>query len=957
MTEPDKKSDPMATIQMDKAAVTNWHVYVLKKIASTLDLEEVLKRVVEAAIHLSQADEGSLLLLDEATGELYMRAAKGFGEEYARTFRQKVTDDNIAGRVFLTGLPVLVGRGSGLRDQVKVKTGYLPQSVLNLPIKRGDTVYGVLGVYNSSNQRSFTHYHLELLTPLANYASIAIENARRFQEANDLLRDAYSLFELLEVNENIETLEPDDLLYFIASNAQGRLPLTDRVVIHLFNPQTGRLDFKVRVPHINNSNDHHRLGFAMNEGIAGRAFQENRLYNVPDVREEPLFDKHNILTGSLVVVPISRRNLKIGTISVASPTLNAFRRRDERFLSILANLAGIAIENSRLYARQIQLIKESQERLEAVERRNRELNSLRDILGALQSTLSLPEVLARIANGVIKGLNYQAVMLSTIDEAQQQLTVQEFTLEGGLAVQGLLELGQRLVGQKLIGNSASLTDHQENIGIKVCLDGRIRVTHNLHDIFRPVVGQKSCQILQKSIFKLDTFAVLPIRSENQLFGVLYAGTRRADVAPSDLQALQAFANQAALAIQNARQFERIHERLRRRMRELQSLQDIDRLITSTPDLEQLLRHILEVGLKLVNAESGNIVLADRLTGELIPKVSYPEGPLSPERYNPGLTAWVAQQRKTARVADLAETNWKNPQRNPPIRAELAAPLLLSGELVGVINMGSVTPGAFTEEDESLLDILATQTTVAIQTARYYQELEESRLRSLETERIVAMSDIASNMVHSINNSTGAVRVLVQQIRRKMAQGTLTDEFLTDKLESIEGSAEKTLAMSRSIRDPFRPMAAEPVAVNNCIKTALQSVEPIPSQIHLTLELGPDLPPVLATQQLAEVFRNLIKNAIEAMEGQGRLHLTSQAVNRMVEVTLSDSGPGLPPEVDAESIFKLGVSSKKNGLGYGLWWCKIFLNRFGGNIQVQPGLEAGCKFLVRLPLGDNPSLLQ
>lgn len=469
---------------MEDATIMS-HLHILENLASTLEMEEVFKRIVEAAVYFAKADEGSLLLLDEKTGELYMRAAKGFGEEYAKSFRQQVNDDSIAGQVMITGRPVLIGPESGLGEQIKVKTGYLAQSILNLPIKRGNITHGVLGVYNSGSKRVFSHRHLILLSPLAKYAAIAIENAHRFQEAYELLSEAYRLSELLELS--YETLELDKLLDIIAANALGRLMLADRVVIHLLDPVTGRLERKVRVPHKEEQKIPH--GFEVGEGVAGRVLKENHLINVPDVDSEKSFEKRGLLSGSLIVAPITRRSLSIGTISVASLQKSVFKPHDERFLTILANLAGVAIENARLITRQEQLYKESQERLKAVEHRNRELKSLRDILGALQSTLSLPEVLARIAEGVVKGLNYKAVMLSTVDEDKQLLVVQEFALESNSIAAGLLEQGERLVGQRLVGNNASLQLHKENIGIQVCLDGQTRVTHTLFDIFRPVVNQ------------------------------------------------------------------------------------------------------------------------------------------------------------------------------------------------------------------------------------------------------------------------------------------------------------------------------------------------------------------------------------------------------------------------------------------------------------------------------------
>ena len=919
-------------------------IQILEKIASTLDVEEVLKRIVEAAVELSNADEGSLLLLDEGTGELYMRAAKGFGEYYASTFRQPATDDTIAGQVIITGRPVLLGPETNHGHQVKIKTGYLANSVLNLPITLGDVVYGVLAVYNSARPIPFTHEHLMLLTPLANYAAIAIENAQRYQETSDLLGDSYTLFDIAGLF--TQTHDLDELLKVIAEVTLKRIEPADRAVIHLFNEASQRLEYKIRLPELNDDTVQ-VSGFAIGEGVAGRVLQENRPICVNDIKNDPFFVSRGITFGSLLVAPISWRSNCIGTVSVASLESGAFTHRNERFLTSLANLAAIAIENARLYAQQRQLYTESQERLEIVQHRNKELSSLRDILGAMQSTLSLPEVLARVTQGVVQGLNYRLVMLATIDEANQQLTIEELAVESEFDLPDLLQQSEHLGGQSLLGSSIPLKTETNNIGLQVCFERQAQVTTRLFDVFTPIIPEGRCMAIQK-LFQLSTIAVLPIRSEKRVSGVLYAATQRTEIATEHLEALQAFADQAALAIRNAGQFEYMHERLRRRMGELQGLQNIDRLISSTPDLDKMLNSILDISLKLINADCGNIALTHNASSALIPRASSPPEAIIAEKYQLSLSGWVARGRKTVRIRNLTQTQWINPYRGVTVRAELATPILVGEELVGVISLGSSKIDIFTQEDESLLEILAAQTAVAIQTARYYQELEKTRQRSYEAERIAAMGDMASNMVHNINNSVGAIRVLVQQIQFKLTREALTPEFLLKKLESIEKSAERTLQMARSIRDPFQNLAAEPTDLNQCIEAALKKIRPLPSTLDLTLELSDNLPLVMATQQLVEVFYNLLNNSIQSLKGLGQIHIASHQTDQNLEAIVTDSGPGLAQDMTATSVFNLGVSTKSDGLGYGLWWCKIYLNRIGGTIVLDTAYPSGCRFILRFP---------
>jgi signal transduction histidine kinase/DNA-binding response OmpR family regulator/putative methionine-R-sulfoxide reductase with GAF domain len=133
-------------------------------------------RLVDAAVYMTRAEEGFLLLVDESSGELTMRAARGYGEKVARSFRQKVSD-SLAGQVVQTGKPVIVA-GTPQQDRVKIKTGYLVRALLLVPIKIAGHVIGVLSVDHMSELRAFSRHDLQLLTVLADYAALALEHAR-----------------------------------------------------------------------------------------------------------------------------------------------------------------------------------------------------------------------------------------------------------------------------------------------------------------------------------------------------------------------------------------------------------------------------------------------------------------------------------------------------------------------------------------------------------------------------------------------------------------------------------------------------------------------------------------------------------------------------------------------------------------------------------------------------------
>jgi K+-sensing histidine kinase KdpD len=164
-------------------------------ITSSLGVEKVLTRVVEAAVFITNAEEGSLFLLDEDTRELHLRAQKGLGEKYARGFKIRVKD-SIAGDVVKMGRPQrLESEGRDL----KVVTGYMVYAIVYVPVVIRQEVIGVLSVDNQLADRIFGEDDESLLSILGGYAAIALENARLLEELNRqtrVLTDVYGLDEL-----------------------------------------------------------------------------------------------------------------------------------------------------------------------------------------------------------------------------------------------------------------------------------------------------------------------------------------------------------------------------------------------------------------------------------------------------------------------------------------------------------------------------------------------------------------------------------------------------------------------------------------------------------------------------------------------------------------------------------------------------------------------------------------
>lgn len=194
-----------------------------RSVISQLDLEVVLTRVVEAAVFLARAEEGFLLLVEEESGDLILRAAKNLDDGTVRELRMRV-EDSLAGEVVRTGKPIVIGEGPS-----KVVTGYLVNALAYIPVHAPDRrVIGMLGVTNRQATRTFTDHDVQLLSTLADYAAIALENARLYEEAETERRKLEAV--LQETAEGVIVLDTHQRVLLCNPTACEALGLPNDVV-------------------------------------------------------------------------------------------------------------------------------------------------------------------------------------------------------------------------------------------------------------------------------------------------------------------------------------------------------------------------------------------------------------------------------------------------------------------------------------------------------------------------------------------------------------------------------------------------------------------------------------------------------------------------------------------------------------------------------------------------------
>ncbi len=229
---------------------------------------------------------------------------------------------------------------------------------------------------------------------------------------------------------------------------------------------------------------------------------------------------------------------------------------------------------------------------------------------------------------------------------------------------------------------------------------------------------------------------VPMTDGNKLIGVLNLESSEINGFDGDDQRLvESLASWAVVGMRNAKMFDNVNEESSRRVKELEILQKTAELISSTLDLKQVLKLVVERGLGLIrtlhrNTEiHGAIRLKEKTTGKLYIAEASANFPKGEKRRKlkigeEGITGWVAEARNALIVNDVRREPWRKwyVPSIPTTKSELAVPLLLDEKLIGIFDLQSPRVGVFDEDDKRLITSLAGQVVVALRNAEQYQAL-------------------------------------------------------------------------------------------------------------------------------------------------------------------------------------------------------------------------------------------
>jgi len=234
----------------------------------------------------------------------------------------------------------------------------------------------------------------------------------------------------------------------------------------------------------------------------------------------------------------------------------------------------------------------------------------------------------------------------------------------------------------------------------------------------------------------------------------------------------------------------------------------------------------------------------------------------------------------------------------------------------------------------------------------HQELEQAQTQLIRTEKLASLGQLAAGVAHEINNPLGTITIYAHLLLK----GIDKDDPRREDVELIVNESNRAKEIVQGLLSFAREtkLRPGPVNVNDLMEDVLGLVvnQSLFHNIKIRKSLFQGLPTIVADEtQLKQVFLNIILNAAQAMEGNGKLSITTIPERKHIKVKIRDTGPGIPPEV-VKNIFSPFFTTKEKGTGLGLAISYGIIERHSGKIDVDTELGKGSTFTISLPISTG-----
>ena len=842
-----------------------------QRVTSLLAVDEILQQIVSLVKEMLGYHQAAIGLADGDT--LIFRTAAGVSWEALgqHPLHLQARENGISGYVIQSGKPMLVPDVSKEPRYYHVPGDTRTRSELVLPLKTKDAVIGVLAVA-SDRLNGFDEIDVAVLQSLGHQAALAIDNARLFETEQ---RRAEQFRVISEVGRRVTSiLDVNELLRQLTHLIRKAFKYHG-VGIGLIEGE--KLVFKAGAGSFWDDPQFQTLTLKVgHEGITGWVARAGEPLIVPDVSQDPRYyhpalpEAHK--TRSELAVPMWTKGAVIGVLDVESDRLNGFDDNDLTMLQSLANQAAIAIDNARLF--------------DAEQRRAEQFRVISEVARRITSILDIDEVLVEVVRLIQKAFQYDHVHIGLI--------------EGDYVVyqHGAGDLWENpefdFLPKQLKVGEEGLTGH-------VAGTGEPALVSDVRQDPRYIWMQGS---------RTRSEVTVPIRFKGKIIGVLDVQSEFVDAFDeTDLGVLQSLANQAAIAIDNARLFRDAD----RQVRDLRALADASRIISSVLDQDQLLQALYEQITRIAPTDFYVIALYDESTNVLSIEINVDDGvPYPKEQYvlDRGLLKHVIHKREPLRFESL--TDAKRGLGIEPVAAGspnenhgwLGVPMLFGEKVMGAIVVGSYQRGVFDERHQQTLTSIANQAAVALENARLYQQAR--RLAVLEERQRLAR-DLHDAVTQTLFSASLIAEALPTLWERDQDEG----RQLLGELRQLSRGA---LAEMRTLLLELRPTALAESRIEDLLRQLSEAItgrSGLPVTVKVDCESRPPTDVHVALYRIAqEALNNVVKHArashVLVTVQCAAAEAEADTDRQRIELHVGDDGCGFDPRDIPPDRLGLGI---------------------------------------------------
>lgn len=935
---------------------------VQEGLVAEMDMQGIYDLVGERVRQLFDAEVIAIVTLKLDEEKEYFQYAFEEGE---RIYPSGRLYDNIRKKIINEKSPLLISENaaevmSGINGKPfkPVPGTRMAKSALYVPMILGDKVQGYVTLQNNDKEHAFDDADVRLLTTLANSMSVALENARLFNETEQ--RNA----ELAVINSVQQGLVAE-------MDLKGIYDLVGDKIRDLFNAQS------VTIITFDHEADLEIFQYNYEEGK--RIYSEPRKIDV--FRRKLISDKELILINedfierlseimgvapqaipgtelpkSVLFVPLVVGETVRGYVSLQNiDTEHAFSDSDVQLLITLANSMSVALENARLFNETTRLLSET-------EQRNAELAVINSVQEGLVREMDLEAIYKLVGDRICEVLNTQTLIIRT------------FNLEEGIEHwEYAVENGERLYSEKRPFNWANkyLIETKESLLIN-------------KDYLQTAKKYGGKGVTQGLPPKSAIF--VPMMVSNAITGSVSLQNVMEENAftESDVQLLTTLTNSMSVALENARLFNettRLLAETEQRASEMQTVNHISHALVSQLEFDALMNLVGEQMRDTFKADIVYLAIHDKKTDMLHFPYSY--GDVAESRpFGNGITEKIITTQEPLLInqnLNEAYDKIKAEKKGRMVESYIGVPIIYGKKAIGVISVQSTEQeNRFNENDLRLLTTIAANVGVAMQNAEAYEKLQAalSDLKSAQTqlvqqEKLASLGQLAAGIAHEIKNPLNFVNNFselnvelideaFEELQKPPSEETQAEaiEILNDVRSNLgkilqHGNRADSIVKSMLQHSRGGSGKIEKVEFNELVKEYVNLAfhgmragkKVINVSIDLQLEEGIGKVPLIS-EDFSRVILNLCNNAFDAMHEKVRSKQTAEDYSPRLQVRtyekgnkvyleIEDNGPGIPDKLK-DQIFQPFFTTKKGteGTGLGLSITNDIINAHGGEMKME-----------------------